>query len=104
MVILLMEKHYCHSCNSETDWQCEKCEQPVCESCTVAFTQMNQIDYTLCNDCNDSYKEAYNEEKAEEEKEEKYFNSLEPDQQKNYHYTNEILRAIRKTLKNKLGN
>ncbi len=30
---------------------CRSCEYPVCENCTVRYTQHNQIDYTLCNNC-----------------------------------------------------
>lgn len=92
------EKHYCHSCGSETEWGCQSCEKPVCDKCTVPFTQFNQIDYTLCNNCNDDYQEAYNEEKAEEV----FFDSLEPEERKTYYTTNTILQHIKKTL-NKLG-
>ncbi len=44
----------CHMCESETDWYCSKCDQPVCEDCTVQMTIHNQIDCTLCQDCQDS--------------------------------------------------
>lgn len=60
------EIHLCHSCGAETDYQCEKCEQPVCDKCTIPYTQMNQIDYTLCNDCHSEYQEARAEELYEE--------------------------------------
>ena len=44
----------CHMCDSETDWVCRDCDQPVCEDCTVKMTYHNQIDYTLCQECQDS--------------------------------------------------
>lgn len=89
-----MKKHYCHSCGSETDFQCQSCKQPVCNKCTVSYTQFNQIDYDLCNNCDDSYQEAYNEEKAEEA----FFDNLEPEERKNYYKTNSILNYIKKSL------
>lgn len=44
----------CHMCGNETDYCCQDCDQPVCEDCCVAMTLQNQIDYTLCMECNDS--------------------------------------------------
>jgi hypothetical protein len=32
-------------------WPCEQCEQMVCEDCTVAYDQFNQIDFTCCKGC-----------------------------------------------------
>jgi len=42
----------CHLCNQETDFTCRDCEEPVCEDCCVQMTYENQIDYTLCTECN----------------------------------------------------
>ena len=61
-------KTYCHSCGAESDWYCEKCEKCVCEKCTVPFTQTNNIDYTLCNNCHDFYQEEYAEARTAYEK------------------------------------
>jgi hypothetical protein len=52
----------CHICGKETEFDCEICNNFVCENCTVAYTQFNQIDYTMCKKCEDSH----NEEKADE--------------------------------------
>ena len=58
--------HYCEE--NETDMVCEQCDRPVCESCIVEFTMNNQIDFNLCQDCDDSNNtERYNEDKWEEE-------------------------------------
>lgn len=43
----------CHICDSETDFNCEQCEEPVCEECCVIPTYLNQIDYALCTECGD---------------------------------------------------
>ncbi len=43
----------CHMCDSETDWVCRDCDQPVCDGCVVQMTIHNQIDYTLCQECQD---------------------------------------------------
>ena len=43
----------CHICGAETDFICERCEEPVCEDCCTPYTLQNQIDYALCTDCND---------------------------------------------------
>jgi len=53
----IMEEDHgkCHSCNAPAEGQCERCYQGVCTDCIVPFTYMNQIDYTVCNDCNDDY-------------------------------------------------
>jgi ribosomal protein L12E/L44/L45/RPP1/RPP2 len=61
-----MEK--CHICNTECDWSCGNCGYPVCDSCTVAYDQFTQIDYTLCNTCG----ERHNDARANE-----YFSELE---------------------------
>jgi len=44
----------CHMCESETEWYCRDCDQPVCEDCVVQMTYHNQIDYTLCQDCHET--------------------------------------------------
>jgi len=51
------EEYLCHSCNEPAEGCCTSCEQPVCCDCTMEFTQMNQIDYDLCRNCNDDYEE-----------------------------------------------
>lgn len=88
-------KTYCHSCGAESDWRCEKCEQCVCENCTVPFTQMNNIDYTLCNNCHDSYQE--------EHAEEQYLDSLTPEEQKTYYKEKSIIRSVLNAVKNRLA-
>lgn len=66
----------CHICGKESEFYCRQCDECVCEECTVPYTQYNQIDYTLCNNCGDVYDEnmydAYKiEEKIKEEREKK---------------------------------
>lgn len=58
-------KNECYICRKEATDDCLTCEEPVCDNCTVAYSQHNQIDYTLCKTCytNDQ------EEKAEYYKE-----------------------------------
>ena len=62
----------CHICESETDFCCEICGEPVCEDCCVVPTYMNQLDYALCTDC-DGERECRRSEQAarEYEQEEK---------------------------------
>ena len=43
----------CHICGIETDFNCEVCEEPVCEDCCVTPTYKNQIDYAICKVCQD---------------------------------------------------
>ena len=66
----------CHCCDEKTDWVCETCEQWVCEGCTMPFTQMNQIDYTLCWNCNDMYEAEKADEMIEEERVDKLIEEL----------------------------
>lgn len=70
----------CHICESETDFTCVQCDEPVCEDCCVVPTYLNQIDYALCVECGDSNdcrradkqeKDWEREEKIKEEKEKK---------------------------------
>lgn len=46
-------KIVCHICDKETDGEtlCQQCDEYTCQDCTVKFTQHNQIDYDLCEDC-----------------------------------------------------
>lgn len=60
------EKHICHTCGADALTRCQHCEQDVCEDCLMPFTQMNQIDYDLCNDCNSSHEDDKAEEAFEE--------------------------------------
>jgi hypothetical protein len=80
---------------SETEYQCDQCKEPVCEDCTVPFTQMNQIDYNLCNDCNTSYQEAYAEEKFEE--------GLTTNQLVKYKRDKYVVSSILKAIKKRFG-
>lgn len=41
----------CHICGSETDFTCDRCDEPVCFDCCVPMTIHNQIDYPLCTIC-----------------------------------------------------
>ena len=43
----------CHICESETDFTCDRCGEPVCFDCCVPMTVHNQIDYPLCTTCED---------------------------------------------------
>lgn len=86
-----MEIHLCHSCGEVAEGQCQACEQPVCSKCTVPFTQINQIDYDLCNDCNDDYQEA----RAEEE----YEDSLTPEALTKYRLTKARMSSLMKSIK-----
>lgn len=47
----------CHICGNETEFTCDRCEEPVCEDCCVTMTIHNQVDYPLCTVCGD-YREA----------------------------------------------
>jgi hypothetical protein len=44
----------CKCCKKEVDevFECRKCNELICENCTVPYDQFTQIDYTLCNNCN----------------------------------------------------
>jgi hypothetical protein len=48
-----MDDQKCHICGELTEWECERCGEPVCEKCCVPFTQFNQCTETICNDCGD---------------------------------------------------
>lgn len=80
----------CHICNCETYFNCEDCENPVCENCTMAYNQFTQIDWTQCKVCGgeheqrraDEYFEEIEEKKAADkkrkernEKQREYYNS-----------------------------
>lgn len=45
----------CHMCESDTDFTCRDCEEPVCEDCCVVPTIHNQIEYALCKSCDMGY-------------------------------------------------
>lgn len=47
----------CQYCDNEADSECISCEEPVCCQCTMAYSQFNQIDYTLCKSCYITQKE-----------------------------------------------
>ena len=90
-----MNNAVCHSCGAVTESQCRSCEQAVCENCTVPFTIMNQIDYTLCNNCHDSYEE--------ERAEELYEESLSPQEFKKYRREKNIVSGLLKSIKKMFG-
>lgn len=48
---LLTQPKKCNMCDNQTTIYCLHCNEPVCENCTVGYTQHNQIDYTLCISC-----------------------------------------------------
>jgi hypothetical protein len=58
----------CHICGAETEFTCERCEEPVCEDCCTPMTIHNQIDYALCTDCNDYREESARAEWRREDK------------------------------------
>ncbi len=60
----------CHICETETEFSCEVCHNPVCEDCCVAMTYHNQIDYPLCHDCETSRENAYHAENEREREQE----------------------------------
>lgn len=60
------EAMICHMCESSTDFNCRDCEEPVCESCCVAQTVHNQIDYALCKSCEMGYESVISEEAHKE--------------------------------------
>lgn len=65
----------CHICGNETDFTCDRCEEPVCFNCCVPMTIHNQIDYPLCTICEDVRNEMrhqeWEREHAKEEAEKK---------------------------------
>ena len=60
----------CHICRNDTDFFCDKCENPVCEDCCVQMTEYNHIDYPLCQDCQDTNEAYYYLERSREWKRE----------------------------------
>jgi len=44
----------CHICQHEADFNCDSCGEPVCFDCCVKMTIHNQIDYPLCELCEDT--------------------------------------------------
>ena len=56
-----MDKEYkCHICGNivDEDCVCIRCDQHVCDNCTVSYTQFNLCDETRCNDCQARCEEA----------------------------------------------
>jgi len=45
--------HECYSCGKDREWDCERCEQPICSECdgSGAFSQHKMIDYNCCHSC-----------------------------------------------------
>lgn len=43
----------CHICHNKTepDYECRNCGELVCDKCIVPYNQITQIDYNLCNNC-----------------------------------------------------
>ena len=44
----------CYICGELTEWECERCEQLVCEDCITPITIHNQMDYCQCVECTDT--------------------------------------------------
>lgn len=68
---MINEKLYCHICGEETEFLCEQCGEPVCDNCSVSYTYLTPIDYTLCDKCYEENMDERNKEmshRAEEEK------------------------------------
>jgi hypothetical protein len=61
----------CHLCGCDTDYICEDCEEPVCESCTTPYTIHNQIEYCQCKSCGEGFEAARSLEYWEREDAEK---------------------------------
>lgn len=63
-------KEICCVCDrtAHEGWACESCNKSVCgnSSCTVSYTQFNQVDYTLCTNCGDYQENERSEEAARE--------------------------------------
>ena len=59
----------CHICGENAEFWCRQCEESVCEECCIPYTIHNNIDYTLCVECNSANEMAdYNERKAQRRK------------------------------------
>lgn len=43
----------CNLCEKTTEFFCHICGEPVCDECTVPFTQHNQLTETVCTTCGD---------------------------------------------------
>ena len=43
----------CHMCEAETEWNCYRCDEPVCEDCCVVPTYENQLEESRCQECQD---------------------------------------------------
>lgn len=41
----------CAICDNTADWSCQRCEEPVCEDCTVIHTIHNCLEGTYCSNC-----------------------------------------------------
>ena len=67
------EEKLCHYCEEYlTDFTCDVCGEPTCESCCVQMTYHNQIDYPLCLGCEETRQaESYLSRHAEWEAEKK---------------------------------
>ncbi len=91
----MQEIHYCYSCGAEAEGCCRTCEQPVCDKCTVPFTQFNQIDYDLCNDCDAMHQE--------ERAEELYEDSLTPTQLVKYRKEKSLMSSLVRAIKKRFG-
>ena len=61
----------CHICGKVTDWECQQCEEFVCENCTMPYNQFTQIDYTLCKICGGEKEKEKNDEYIRHGQEEK---------------------------------
>ena len=42
----------CHICGEDAEeFNCERCDEPVCEDCLEPFTLQNQLYATICKEC-----------------------------------------------------
>lgn len=46
-------KELCHCCGKDSEYECERCNEPMCSNCQAPFNQSSQIDYNCCVDCYD---------------------------------------------------
>lgn len=46
-------KELCHCCGKDSEYECERCNEPMCSNCHAPYNQFSQIDYNCCVDCYD---------------------------------------------------
>jgi len=45
------EDAICYVCGAEADYECDRCEQPICDDCTAKRDGFNNLEKTLCEKC-----------------------------------------------------